>query len=74
MKYKVRFNKTRGMPNRGSLDHVWRVFEGGKEYLCKNIVMKNSSWGEIDENGVDWNICCEGSLSIDKETSTITIS
>jgi len=33
----IRFNKTRGMPSRGTVDHVWRVFDGPKEYLVKNI-------------------------------------
>ena len=32
--YTIRFNKTRGQPGRGSIDHVWRIFENGKkEYL-----------------------------------------
>ena len=41
--YHVRFNKTRGQPNRGSLDHVWRVFENGVEYVVKNIQI-NVPW------------------------------
>lgn len=73
MKYKIRFNKTRGMPGRGTEEHVWRVFEGDKEYLAKNVILNNKSWGELDENQVDWNICTEGTMVIDRETSTITI-
>jgi hypothetical protein len=36
-KYLIRFNKSRGQTGRGSLDHVWRVFENDFEYLCKHI-------------------------------------
>ena len=35
--YQIRFNKTRGQAGRGTMDHVWRVFENGKEYLFKNL-------------------------------------
>ena len=35
--YQIRFNKTRGQPGRGTVDHAWRVFENGKEYLFKNL-------------------------------------
>jgi len=70
MKYKIRFNKTRGQPGRGTVDHVWRVFEGDKEYLVKNIKLNVPSYGEKEEFSEDWNICCEGTLTLDKETST----
>ena len=33
MKYSIRFNKTRGQEGRGTVDHVWRVFEGEKEIV-----------------------------------------
>ena len=37
-KYHIRFNKSRGQEGRGTMDHVWRVFENGdKEYLVKNF-------------------------------------
>ena len=36
-KYTIRFNKTRGQTGRGTLDHVWRVFENDKEYLFKHL-------------------------------------
>lgn len=71
-KYLIRFNKSRGQPNRGSVDHVWRVFENGKEFLCKHIKINVSCQSE--RTGEDWNIACEGTMSVDKETSTITIS
>ncbi len=73
-KYSIRFNKTRGQPGRGSIDHVWRVFENGKEYLFKNLDITVPVKSEKDENGVDYNICCEGYLQIDRETSTAFIS
>jgi hypothetical protein len=71
MKYAIRFNKTRGMPGRGSMDHVWRVFENGKEFLFKHIKINVPSYSERD--GGDWNIACEGFMIIDRKTSTATI-
>lgn len=67
----IRFNKSRGQPGRGSLDHVWRVFNNEKEYLAKNIKINVPSWGE--KTGDDWSICCDGSMVIDRQTSTVTI-
>lgn len=72
MKYLIRFNKTRGQPNRGTLDHVWRVFEGSKEYIVKQIVINVPSYGE--QTGEEWNIACEGVLTLDRETSTAIIN
>lgn len=73
MKYRIRFNKTRGQKGRGSLDHVWRVFEGDKEYLFKNLDIRVPVKSEKEKNTEDWNIVCEGTLSIDRETSTAII-
>jgi hypothetical protein len=70
--FMIRFNQSRGQPNRGTEDHVWRVFEDGKEYLCKNVIINGPSRGA--KTGQDWNICCEGTMSICKDTSTITIN
>lgn len=70
-RFYIRFNKSKGQPGRGSEDHVWRVFEGEKEYLVKNVRINTSSWGE--KTGKDWSICCDGSIKIDRQTSTITI-
>lgn len=67
----VRFNKSRGQPGRGSMDHVWRVFDGPKEYVVKNVQINVPSKGA--KTGEDWSICCEGRLVIDKESSTVTI-
>jgi hypothetical protein len=70
--FKIRFNQSRGQLNRGTDEHVWRVFAGDKEYLCKHVVINVPSYGA--KTGEDWSICCEGKLSIDKKTSTITIT
>lgn len=67
----IRFNKSRGMPGRGTEDHVWRVFEAEKEYLVKNIEINVPSRGE--KTGQDWSICCEGTLSLDRATSTAIV-
>jgi len=71
MKYAIRFNKSRGQPGRGSLDHVWRVFEDGKEYLFKHVQINVPSYSE--RAGEDWNIVCQGVMVIDRETSTAVI-
>lgn len=71
--YKIRFNKTRGMEGRGTIDHVWRVFENNKEYLFKNVDISVPVKSHKDENGVDYNICCYGYMKIDRDTSTAII-
>lgn len=73
-KYHIRFNKTRGQPGRGTMEHVWRVFENDKEYLFKHLDITVPVKSEKDANGVDYNICCEGFLAIDRETSTAKIT
>jgi hypothetical protein len=73
IQYQIRFNKSRGMPGRGSLDHVWRVFENGRELLFKNLIIDVPSRGEKSPNSEDWNIVCEGRLIIDRNTSTAHI-
>jgi hypothetical protein len=72
--YKIRFNKSRGQEGRGTIDHVWRVFEDEKEYLFKNLNITVQVKSEKDANGVDYNIVCQGNLTIDKETSTAIIA
>ena len=69
--YYIRYNQTRGLPGRGSTDHVWRVFENGKEFLSKNVRINVPCWGA--QTGQDWSMCCHGIMTIDRETSTITI-
>lgn len=73
MKYRIRFNKTRGQEGRGSTDHVWRVFEDDKEYLFKNLDIRVPVKSEKELTSEDWNIVCEGKLSIDRKTSTAII-
>jgi hypothetical protein len=71
-KYSIRFNQSRGQPGRGTVDHVWRVFENnGKEYLFKHLDINVPVKDERDGN--DWNIVCYGVLSIDRDTSTAII-
>jgi hypothetical protein len=73
MKYSIRFNKTRGQEGRGTPDHCWRVFEEGKEYLFKNVQINIPCRTEKDLNGQDWNFVCEGTMVIDRATSTAVI-
>jgi hypothetical protein len=70
--YSIRFNKTRGQPNRGTLDHVWRVFEDNKEFIFKNVTINTPSYSERD--GEDWNIATDGFMTIDRDTSTAIIN
>lgn len=72
-KYTIRFNKTRGQPGRGSVDHVWRVFENGAELLAKNVRIETKSWTELDANGVDYNIACYGAMLFYSDTDTVVI-
>jgi hypothetical protein len=72
--YHIRFNKSRGQTGRGTIDHVWRVFEGEKEYLFKNLDITVPVKSEKDPNGTDYNITCMGYLKTDRETSTAIIS
>ena len=72
--YRIRFNKSRGQAGRGSMNHVWRVFENGKEYLFKNLNITAPIKSENDGNGIDYNIVCQGYLTIDKATSTANIA
>jgi len=73
-KYQIRFNKSRGQEGRGTMDHVWRVFENGKEFLFKNLDITVPIKSEKDANGQDYNIICQGYMTIDRETSTAVIT
>lgn len=72
-KYRIRFNKTRGQAGRGTMEHVWRVFEGDKEFLFKHIDIRVPVRSEKEAGSEDWNIVCVGYLHIDRETSTATV-
>jgi len=68
----IRFNKSRGAIGRGTPDHAWRVFENGKEYLFKHIQV-NVPVKDEQAHG-EWNIACDGILTIDRSTSTAIIN
>ena len=70
-KYLIRFNKSKGLPGRGTEDHAWRVFENGKEYLFKHLDINVPIKDERSDS--DYNISCQGIMTIDKETSTAII-
>ena len=72
--YRIRFNKARGQVGRGTVDHVWRVFENDKEFLFKNLDIATPIKSEKDANGVDYNIVCQGYMTIDRDTSTAVIT
>ena len=74
MKYTIRFNKSRGQPGRGTVDHVWRVFEEGREILAKHVRIETRSWTELDANGVDYNIACRGRMMFFEDTDTVVIT
>jgi len=76
-KYLIRFNKSKGQPGRGSIDHAWRIFENDQEYLVKHVKILVPCHDEVSKDGLgndDWNICCYGRMTLDKKTSTATIS
>lgn len=68
----IRFNKRRGMPGHGTEAHVWRVFCDGKEYLTKHCRMNVATYSEQD--GEDWNIACDGVLTLERDTSTAVVN
>jgi hypothetical protein len=70
-KYLIRYNRTKGQPGRGTDDHAWRVFENDKEYLFKHLKIFTEITDE--QSGHDYNICCYGIMTIDRETSTAII-
>lgn len=74
IKYRIRFNKSRGQEGRGTVDHVWRVFDGNKEYLFKHFKLNVPSQSEKEVDSEDWNVVCYGIMTIDRETSTAIIN
>ena len=69
--FQIRYNQTRGQPGRGTVDHAWRVFEDGKEYLTKHVQINVPCRGE--KTGSDWSMVFEGTLRLDRDTSTAII-
>ncbi|NDB84775.1 MAG: hypothetical protein EB127_19020 [Alphaproteobacteria bacterium] len=70
--YKIRFNKSRGLPGRGSINHVWRIFENDREFLAQSVRINVNSWSDSD--GDDWNIVCRGKMIWFDDTDTAIIN
>ena len=68
-KYHIRFNHQ----HNGS-GKTWRVFENGTEYLVEHLDIRVPMRDEVTvENNIEkWNVYCEGYLSINNNTATIT--
>lgn len=68
-KYHIRFNH-----HHAGSGKVWRVFENGTEYLVKHLDIQVPMRDDVTvENGIEkWNVYCEGHLSINNNTATIT--
>lgn len=73
MIYRIRYNKSKGQPGRGSTSHVWRVFANNEEILAKYVRIETNSWTEIDKNGQDYNIACRGRMIWFGDTDTVVI-
>ena len=77
-KYLIRFNQSRGQPDRGTMLHVWQVFENDIEYLAAEVKINVASWSEMSNNQsgntTDWNIACQGFMVLDHDTGTVTIN
>jgi hypothetical protein len=70
-KYRIRFNKSRGQPSRGTEEHVWRVLQGNTEWLARHVIIEVPSRSE--QEGPDWNIVCEGTMVFFPDTDTAVI-
>jgi len=73
-KYRIRFNKSRGQPGRGTADHVWRVFENEQEYIVKRFTVNVQSFSEKESTSDDWNLVCYGLMELNREESHATIN
>lgn len=71
-KYRIRFNKGRGHPNRGTKDHVWRVLQGDTEWLARHVIIEVPTRSE--QEGPDWNIVCNGKMLFFSDTDTAVIT
>ncbi len=72
LKYRIRFNKSRGQAGRGTEDHVWRVLQDNTEWLARHVIIEVPSRSE--QEGLDWNIVCEGRMIFFKDTDTVVIT
>jgi hypothetical protein len=71
MKYRIRFNKTRGQPGRGSEEHAWRILNNSTEWLARFVIIQVPSRSE--QEGPDWNIVVDGTLVFFEDTQTVLI-
>ena len=72
LKYRIRFNKSRGQPGRGTEEHVWRVLQDNTEWLARHVIIEVPSRSE--QEGPDWNIVCEGNMLFFDDTDTAVIT
>lgn len=72
LKYRIRFNKARGHPGRGTEQHVWRVLQDNTEWLARHVIIEVPSRSE--QEGPDWNIVCEGNMIFFEDTDTVVIT
>ena len=72
LKYRIRFNKSRGQPGRGTEEHVWRVLQGNTEWLARHVIIEVPSRSE--QEGPDWNMVCEGNMLFFEDTDTVVIT
>jgi len=72
LKYRIRFNKSRGMEGRGTQEHVWRVLQNDTEWLARHVIIEVPSRSE--QEGSDWNIVCEGKMLFFSDTDTVVIT
>ena len=71
LKYRVRFNRSRGLPGRGTEEHVWRVLQDDYEWLARHVIINVPTRSE--QEGPDWNIVCEGDMIFYNDTDTVVI-
>jgi hypothetical protein len=71
VKYRIRFNKSKGQEGRGTSEHVWRVLHNETEWLARHVILEVPSYSE--QEGLDWNIVCEGNLMFFTDTDTAVI-
>ena len=72
LKYRIRFNQSRGQPGRGTEEHVWRVLQDDTEWLARHVIIEVPSRSE--QEGQNWNIVCEGSMLFFEDTDTVVIT
>jgi len=46
LKYRIRFNQSRGREGRGTEEHVWRVLQGNTEWLARHVIIEVPSRSE----------------------------